>query len=190
MFGERAGNWVYTLYHYIAKERNQFFPIVYLLGWTLLFYTWQESVGHALSIRQYNQEVLIGSIIISTCLAIFLKMLCSYPGRLTRNSAEDKVAKANRRYKRDGVLFDDARDECSTCKIKKPARSKHCSVCDTCVEKFDHHSKWFNKCVGLHNEFGYMLFTLVHAVTGYYTSIMARILLNDLRAEKKASFLV
>uniref|UniRef100_A0ABD2WTX7 Palmitoyltransferase n=1 Tax=Trichogramma kaykai TaxID=54128 RepID=A0ABD2WTX7_9HYME len=47
---------------------------------------------------------------------------------------------------------------CEYCKIVKPDRCHHCSVCSQCVLKMDHHCPWVNNCVGFHNYKFFILF--------------------------------
>lgn len=35
--------------------------------------------------------------------------------------------------------------------IDRSVTAKHCSVCDKCVEGFDHHCIWLNTCIGSRN---------------------------------------
>lgn len=38
---------------------------------------------------------------------------------------------------------------CPTCEVICSSESRHCYVCNKCVERFDHHCQWINNCVGL-----------------------------------------
>lgn len=42
--------------------------------------------------------------------------------------------------------------KCTKCNDVKPIRVRHCSTCEKCCIRMDHHCVWINNCIGLHNQ--------------------------------------
>ncbi|KAF3853343.1 hypothetical protein F7725_014031 [Dissostichus mawsoni] len=90
---------------------------------------------------------------------LVIKSLCFYlcirrdPGTVTKK----KIAGQLHIYPYDRRLFHPG-VSCETCKLVKPARSKHCRVCNRCVQRFDHHCIWVNNCIGAQNTRYFLLY--------------------------------
>ncbi|XP_040464738.1 palmitoyltransferase ZDHHC13 isoform X2 [Falco naumanni] len=52
----------------------------------------------------------------------------------------------------------DFRTFCTSCLVRKPLRSVHCLACDSCVARYDQHSPWIGRCIGIGNHRYYILF--------------------------------
>ena len=57
---------------------------------------------------------------------------------------------------------------CYSCSLFRPPRTSHCSLCDNCVERFDHHCLWLGTCIGKRNyKFFYLLIFCINISTTY-----------------------
>lgn len=55
---------------------------------------------------------------------------------------------------------------CHLCNITiSSKRTKHCSVCNKCVKKFDHHCMWLNSCIGGRN-YKFFIICVISAIIG------------------------
>lgn len=62
---------------------------------------------------------------------------------------------------------------CPKCEVICTADSRHCYICDQCVERFDHHCQWVNNCIGIDNHSYFYIFIILQDVYLILVIIMA-----------------
>ncbi|GAB65068.1 DHHC zinc finger domain containing protein [Plasmodium cynomolgi strain B] len=109
----------------------------------------------------------------------FLACSLSDPGRISHTSL-DKHLKF---YPYDEVIFHQ-NNICSTCQMLKPARSKHCKYCLSCISRYDHHCFLLNNCIGGYNSIYYLAFICTNATVAFHSFyITFRCLYNIIKYE-------
>jgi hypothetical protein len=59
---------------------------------------------------------------------------------------------------------------CIKCNRVRPARAHHCSTCQECILRMDHHCPWINNCVGANNHGHYLRF-LAYCLLGILAAL-------------------
>ncbi|KAI1326572.1 DHHC zinc finger protein [Xylariaceae sp. FL0255] len=90
-------------------------------------------------------------------------------------------------YPYDFTLFHPGQ-ECRTCHMLKPPRSKHCAVCKRCVAKMDHHCVFINNCVGYGNQHWFLLLLLSTATLATYGGVMGLGMIADDARTRSSAF--
>lgn len=169
ILGQKALDAVDWLIAYVCYKQNPLVQILYVLlaGGGFVVYVWvgfRKYIPTSPYVGEIHQYV--GTAIMMVCYYTFLKASLTDPGTVNKQN----LRRALRAFEFDGVMFT-AKNECKTCKIEKPARSKHCRLCNKCVMRFDHHCIWLNNCVGYYNYRWFLAFLLSHSVICTYGAI-------------------
>lgn len=112
----------------------------------------------------FKVDCCLLAMVIINLLSLFslITFLVSDPGyapKLTSRDREnilDKLCDHIEKNPKDPSLGESA---CYECLIHKKWHVEHCKKCDRCVEGFQFHSSFFNKCIGENNSRSYALFT-------------------------------
>lgn len=65
---------------------------------------------------------------------------------------------------------------CPECEVVMGSRTRHCAICNKCVERYDHHCPWINNCIGTKNHnifYGLIVCLAVHLLIGIVMGITA-----------------
>ena len=129
-------------------------------------------------IRGRENISIIYQIVISSLFYIFeiINMIlgcCTDPGILPRQG-KDFYYTTNRPLQRsviNGHFI--ILTYCYSCSLYRPPRTSHCSVCDNCVERFDHHCIWLGTCVGKRNYKYFYYLVCFLTISGIFQIICA-----------------
>ncbi|RZB77463.1 palmitoyltransferase ZDHHC3, partial [Asbolus verrucosus] len=142
-----------------------------ILTWLLILYAEFVVMSVILIPSPYPFYSVINIIIFQFCAFLafssHLKTMFTDPGAVPKGNATKEMIK-QMGYREGQVIF-----KCPKCCSIKPDRAHHCSVCQRCIRKMDHHCPWVNNCVGENNQKYFVLFTFYIAVLSLHSLFLA-----------------
>ncbi|QLQ82407.1 hypothetical protein HG537_0H01690 [Torulaspora globosa] len=138
-------------------------PCFYISLYGYILYVLVQQVLPTIQSRLWLIEkvVIIPILLLSTPILGLLSMLI--PPETTTNHSPGSPDQ----YEPDGIIYHPG-TICRTCHLTKPARSKHCNICQACILVADHHCIWVNNCIGKGNYVYFFAFLIANVTSLSY----------------------
>ncbi|CAD6184327.1 unnamed protein product [Caenorhabditis auriculariae] len=117
--------------------------------------------------EEYTLHTSINFILFETFLFLafvsHVKTMLTDPGAVPKGDATEELIERLQAANGNEVIY-----KCQKCCSIKPERAHHCSVCERCIRRMDHHCPWVNNCVGEANQKFFVLFTMYIALVSLH----------------------
>ncbi|KAF8720946.1 hypothetical protein HU200_023352 [Digitaria exilis] len=183
--GNGARDLVLGVEQYCCDRPNPFLQIFYvaIIGVTY-FMIVQTSFEYIPGYYVSGWHRYLSVVAVAVGAVLFVLTSFSDPGTVTPDNVSQYVSA----YPYDNIIF--VEKECSTCKITRPARAKHCRICDKCVARFDHHCGWMNNCIGEKNTRYFVAFLVWHFLICVYGAVVLGFILAGELKERKVIYIL
>lgn len=150
-------------------------PLNYLqvIGWVVFLVTALFNFVVLIQIQFYELKVV--SIIVYVFLYVFHVISHLVALLLDPGEADLRKQDANMLPEFDRTIHAHVIENgrCHLCNINTSSRkTKHCGICNKCVDRFDHHCKWLNNCVGHRNYVAFILCVISALLIALFTAVL------------------
>ncbi|XP_026206951.1 probable palmitoyltransferase ZDHHC4 [Anabas testudineus] len=169
---QRSSQWIM---HRLFHQRGNVFIYLHILLESAVYAEFTYEVfGYCREMDTTLTSLSVPYVLLAVKTSFFYLCIKRDPGTVTKK----KVAGQLLIYPYDKKLFHPG-VSCPTCQLVKPARSKHCRLCNRCVQRFDHHCIWVNNCIGAQNTRYFLLYLFsVCAMAGAIALLTGDMLLH------------
>ena len=160
--------------YHINDFKNKYFKFALFISlFTLLFYGTIAHLLPYLGENLGNQFMLksLFNVLSVLFVCFFIYIVNSNPGIITdkKNESLLELVSENKSIKR----------LCPYCMVDQKNYTKHCFLCNRCIEIYDHHCHWINNCIGAGNKkkfITFLCFLLGIIILEYFISLQTLVL--------------